>query len=57
MSDVLLLSVVIMILLAGFFMTAGSVLYFLVALYRFFRGRREPTDRTREAGPSETAKG
>ena len=53
MSDVLLAIVVIAIILAGAAMTTGSVLYFMVALYRLFRGRQSPTERGSEASPRE----
>ena len=38
MSDFLLVVVVIAIILAGLVMTTGSVLYFVGALYKLFRG-------------------
>ena len=53
MSDVLLLIVVMVIILAGTVMTTGSVLYFVVALYRLLRGRPGLTERPRETGPSQ----
>ena len=54
MSDVLLVIVVIAIILAGTVMTTGSVLYFVVALYRLLWGRQGLAERPREAGPSQS---
>ena len=53
MSDVLLLIVVIVIIFAGTVMMTGSVLYFVVALYRLLRGRQDLTERPRETGPGQ----
>ena len=53
MPDVLLLIVVSVIILAGTILTIGSVLYFVVALYRLLRGRQEPSERPRETGSSQ----
>ena len=53
MPDVLLLIVVVVIIFAGTVMTTGSVLYFMVALYRLSRGRQGLTERPRETGPSQ----
>lgn len=53
MSDVLLLIVVVAIITAGTVMMIGSVLYFMVALYRLLRGSQAPASRGREASPGE----
>ena len=53
MPDALLLIVVSVIVLAGTVLTLGSVLYFVVALYRLLRGRPGLTERPREAGPGQ----
>ena len=52
MPEILLVVVVIAIILAGSVMTIGSVLYFVVSLFRLFRARQRPTDRNPEAGLS-----
>ena len=51
MSEVLLLIVVSVIIFAGTVLMIGSVLYFVVALYRLLRGRPGLTERPRETGP------
>ena len=53
MSEILLLIVVVAIITAGTVMMTGSVLYFMVVLYRLFRGGQAPANRGREASPGE----